>query len=56
MGKVAEAERQLENALLTIPTLDATFNMGHYAAKVGGLLRVGVARRMLGSGTASSAS
>jgi len=40
LGEEAKAERQLENALLTIPTLDATFNMGHYAAKASGLLRV----------------
>ena len=39
-GEVEYAERHLENAFLTIPALENTFNMGHYAAKVSGLLRV----------------
>ncbi len=40
LGEVAEADRQLENACLAIPTLENTFQMGIFAASASSLLRV----------------
>ncbi len=40
LGEDEEADRQLENALLAIPTLETTFTMGLYAATASALLEI----------------
>jgi hypothetical protein len=40
LGEDPEADRQMENACLAIPTLSNTFNMGIYAASVSAILRL----------------
>ena len=40
LGENSDADRQLENACLSIPALDNTFNMGLYSSIVHALLRI----------------